>query len=211
MKSVFFNEMETFDLPSDFIDSAMKIGGIDDKEQLNSAWRRFQVNVDTAADGVPSGLGCDVWVADKRDLITQKLDLSSDNSMSLAHHRRVHYCDPLGFHLEATCENSVFWTSKLASDVMPFWSNIFFVCRSSFPFSNEKPWEVQLDWTIALQCWQVPAEYGYLLVYTTGEGTEVFTSYEISKPGWYHPDPYTEPMYVFSRNNDNELIKKYFK
>ena len=54
MKSVFFNEMETFDLPSDFIDSAMKIGGIDDEEQLNSAWRRLQVNVDTAADGVPS-------------------------------------------------------------------------------------------------------------------------------------------------------------
>lgn len=55
MKSVFFNEMETFDLPSDFIDRAMKIGGIDDKEQLNSAWRRLQVDVDTAAEGVPSG------------------------------------------------------------------------------------------------------------------------------------------------------------
>lgn len=201
MKSVFFNEMETFDLPSDFIDSAMKIGGIDDKEQLNSAWRRLQVNVDTAADGVPSGLGCDVWVADKRDLITQKLDLSSDNSMSLAHHHRVHYCDPLGFHLEATCENSVFWTSKLASDVLPFWSNTPFVCRSPFPFSNEKPWEVLLNWTIALQCWQVPADYGYLLVYTTGEGTEVFTSYEINKPGWYLPHSNALPVYVFSQNN----------
>lgn len=28
MKSVFFNEMETFDLSSDFIDSAMKIGAL---------------------------------------------------------------------------------------------------------------------------------------------------------------------------------------
>ena len=72
MKSVFFNEMETFDLSSDFIDSAMKIGGIEDKEQLNSAWRRLQVDVDTAADGVPSGISCDVWITDKRDLITQE-------------------------------------------------------------------------------------------------------------------------------------------
>lgn len=201
MKSVFFNEMETFDLPSDFIDSAMKIGGIDDKEQLNSAWRRLQVDVDTAADGVPSGLGCDVWIADKRDLITQKLDMPSDNSISLAHHRRVYYCDPLGFHLETTCENSVFWTRKLASDVMSFWSNIPFVCRSSFPFSNEKPWEVQLYWTIALLCWQVPADYGYLWVYTTGEGTEFFTRCEINKPGWYLPHPNALPVYVFSQNN----------
>lgn len=167
MKSVFFNEMETFDLPSDFIDSAMKIGVIDDKEQLNSAWRRLQVDVDTAADGVPSGLGCDA----------------------------------LGFHLEATCENSVFWTHKLASDVMSFWSNIPFVCRSSFPFSNEKPWDVQLSWTIALLCWQVPADYGYLWVYTTGEGTEIFTRCEINKPGWYLPHPNALPVYVFSQNN----------
>lgn len=201
MKSVFFNEMETFDLPSDFIDSAMKIGGIDDEEQLNSAWRRLQVDVDTAADGVPSGLGCDVWIADKRDLITQKLDMSSDNSISLAHHRRVYYCDPLDFHLEATCENSVFWTSKLASDVMPFRSIIPYVCRSPVSSPNEKPWEVQLYWTIVLQCWQVPADYGYLLVYTTGEGTEIFTRCEINKPGWYLPHPNALPVYVFSQNN----------
>ncbi len=201
MKSVFFNEMETFDLPSDFIDSAMKIGGIDDEEQLNSAWRRLQVNVDTAADGVPSGLGCDVWIADKRDLITQKIDISSDNSISLAHHRRVHYRDPLGFHFEATCEDSVFWTSKLASDVMPFRSIIPYVCRRSLLFFNAKPWEVQLYWTIELQCWQVPADYGYLLVYTTGEGTEIFTRCEINKPGWYLPHPHAFPVYVFSQNN----------
>lgn len=200
MKSVFFNEMETFDLPSDFIDSAMKIGGIDDKEQLNSAWRRLQVNVDTAADGVPSGLGCDVWVADKRDLITQKLDLSSDNSMSLAHHRRVHYCDPLGFHLEA-CEDSVFWSSKLAGDVMPFRSIIPYICRSSWSSPNAKSWEVQLNWTIALQRWQVPAVYGYLWVYTTGEGAEIFTRCEINKSGWYLPHPNALPVYVFSQNN----------
>lgn len=202
MKSVFFNEMETFDLLSDFIDSAMKIGGIDDKEQLNSAWRRLQVDVDTAADGVPSGLGCDVWIADKRDLITQKLDLSSDKSISLAHHRRVHYCDPLGFHLDdAACEDPVFWTSKLASDVMPFRSIIPYVCRSPVSSPNEKPWEVQLYWTIVLQCWQVPADYGYLLVYTTGEGTEIFTRCEINKPGWYLPHPNALPVYVFSQNN----------
>lgn len=201
MKSVFFNEMETFDLPSDFIDSAMKIGGVDDKEQLNLAWKRLQVNVDTAADGVPSELGCDVWIADKRNLITQKLDISSDNSISLAHHRRVHYCDPLDLRLEATCENSVFWTSKLASDVMPFWSNISFVCRSSWSFPNAKPWEVQLYWTIALQCWQVPADYGYLWAYTTGEGAEIFTRCEINKPGWYLPHPNALPVYVFSQNN----------
>lgn len=194
--------METNDLPSDFIDSAMKIGGIDDKEQLNSAWRRLQVDVDTAADGVPSGLGCDVWIADKRDLITQKLDLSSDNSISLAHHRRVHYCDPLGFHLDdAACEDPVFWTSKLASDVMPFRSIIPYVCRSPVSSPNEKPWEVQLYWTIVLQCWQVPADYGYLLVYTTGEGTEIFTRCEINKPGWYLPHPNALPVYVFSQNN----------
>lgn len=193
--------METFDLPSDFIDSAMKIGGIDDKEQLNSAWRRLQVDVDTPADGVPSGLGCDVWIADKRDLITQKLDMPSDNSISLDHHRRVYYCDPLGFHFEATCEDSVFWTSKLASDVMPFRSIIPYVCRRFLLFSNAKPWEVQLYWTIALQCWQVPADYGDLLVYVTGEGTEIFTRCEINKPGWYLPHPDAFPVYVFSQNN----------
>ena len=193
--------METNDLPSDFIDSVMKIGGIDDKEQLNSAWRRLQVNVDTAAEGVPSVLGCDLWIADKRDLITQKLDLPSDNSISLARHRRVFYCDPLDLRLEATCENSVFWTSKLASDVMPFWSNIPFVCRSSWSSPDAKPWEVQLYWTIALQCWQVPADYGYLWVYTTGEGAEIFTRCEINKPGWYLPHPNAIPVYVFSQNN----------
>lgn len=193
--------METNDLPSDFIDSVMKIGGIDDKEQLNSAWRRLQVNVDTAAEGVISGLGCDLWIADKRDLITQKLDISSYNSIFLAHHRRVFYCDPLGLRLEATCENSVFWTSKLASDVMSFWSNIPFVCRSSWSSPDAKPWEVQLHWTIALQCWQVPADYGYLWVYTTGEGAEIFTQCEINKPGWYIPHPNDLPVYVFSQNN----------
>ena len=193
--------METNDLPSDFIDSAMKIGGIDDKEQLNSAWRRLQVNVDTAEEGVPSGLGCDLWIADKRDLITQKLDLPSDNSISLAHHRSVHYCDPLGFHLNETCENSVLWTSKLASDVLPFWSNIPFVCRSPLSFPNAKPWEVQLCWKIALQCWQVPADYGYLLGYTTGEGTIIFTRCEINKPGWYLPHPDALPVYIFIQNN----------
>lgn len=193
--------METNDLPSDFIDSVMKIGGIDDKEQLNSAWRRLQVNVDTAAEGVPSGLGCDLWIADKRDLITQKLDISSYNSIFLAHHSRVFYCDPLDLRLEATCENSVFCTSKLASDVMPFWSNIPFVCRSSWSSPDAKPWEVQLYWTIALQCWQVPADYGYLWVYTTGEGTEIFTRCEINKPGWYLPHPNAIPVYVFSQNN----------
>ena len=193
--------METFDLPSDFIDSAMKIGGIDDKEQLNSAWRRLQVNVDTAAEGVPSGLGCDLWIADKRDLITHKLDIPSDNSISLAHHRRVHYCDPLGFHLKAACENSVFWTSKLSSDVMPFWSNIPFVCRGSWSSHDAKPWEVQLSWAIALQCWQIPTDYGYLWGYTTGEGTVIFTRCEINKPGWYLPHPDSIPVYVFSQNN----------
>ena len=197
----FSNGMEFDNLPSDFIDDLTKTGVCVDEKYLNSAWRRLQVDVDAALSRGPSGLGSDVWVINKRDLITQKLDLSSDNSMYLAHHRRVHYCDPLGFHLEATCENSVFWTSKLASDVMPFWSNIFFVCRSSFPFSNEKPWEVQLDWTIALQCWQVPADYGYLLVYTTGEGAEIFTRCEINKPGWYLPHPNALPVYVFSQNN----------
>lgn len=201
MKSVFFNEMETYDLPSDFIDSAMKIGGIDDKEQLNSAWRRLQVNVDTAAEGVLSGLGCDMWIVDKRDLITQKVDISSDNSISMAHHRRVRFCDPLGFHFEAACEDSVFWTSKLASDVMPFRSIIPYVCRRSLLFSNAKPWEVQLYWTIALQCWQVPADYGDLLVYVTGQGTEIFTQCEINKPGWYLPHPDAFPVYVFSQNN----------
>ena len=193
--------METFDLPSDFIDSAIKIGGIDDKEQLNSAWRRLQVNVDTAAEGVASGLGCDMWIANKRDLITKKLDISSDNSISLANHRRVHYCDPLDLRLEATCENSVFWTSKLASDVMPFWSNIPFVCRSSWSSPNAKPWEVQLYWTIALLCWQVPADYGYLWVYTIGEGAVIFTRCEINKHGWYLPHPNALPVYVFSQNN----------
>lgn len=193
--------METFDLPSDFIDSAMKIGGIDDKEQLNSAWRRLQVNVDTAAEGVLSGLGCDMWIADKRDLITQKVDISSDNSISMAHHRRVRFCDPLGFHFEAACEDSVFWTSKLASDVMPFRSIIPYVCRRSLLFSNAKPWEVQLYWTIALQCRQVPADYGDLLVYVTGQGTEIFTQCEINKPGWYLPHPDAFPVYVFSQNN----------
>ena len=193
--------MKNNDLLPDFIDRAMKIGGIDDKEQLNLAWRRLQVNVDTAAEGVPSVLGCDLWRADKRDLITQKLDLPSDNSISLDHHRRVHYCDPLGFHLKATCENYVFWTSKLASDVIPFWSNIPFVCRSPLSFPNAKPWEVQLCWTIALQCWQVPADYGYLLGYTTGEGTVIFTRCEINKPGWYLPHPDALPVYVFSQNN----------
>lgn len=193
--------METFDLPSDFIDSAMKIGGIDDKEQLNSAWRRLQVNVDTAAEGVLSGLGCDMWIADKRDLITQKVDISSDNSISMAHHRRVRFCDPLGFHFEAAFEDSVFWTSKLASDVMPFRSIIPYVCRRSLLFSNAKPWAVQLYWTIALQCWQVPADYGDLLVYVTGQGTEIFTQCEINKPGWYLPHPDAFPVYVFSQNN----------
>lgn len=198
--NLFSNGMEFDNLPSDFIDDLTKIGGIDEK-YLSSAWRKTYAIVHDALSGGLSGLGSDVWVINKKDLITQKLDLSSDNSMSLAHHRRVHYCDPLGFHLEVTCENSVFWTSKLASDVLPFWSNTPFVCRSPFPFFNEKPWEVQLNWTIALQCWQVPADYGYLLVYTTGEGAEIFTRCEINKPGWYLPHPNALPVYVFSQNN----------
>ena len=198
----FSNGMEFDGLPPDFIDDLTKTGVCIDEEYLNSAWRKTNAIVHDALSGGLSGLGSDVWVINKKDLSTQKVKAFTKGDKFLGNRGRNPYHKPCNFQFEAEIVDDSYSRMELASCIMPFRSPIPFVRRDLVSsLLGVKPWEAQLLWTIALQCRLVPADYGYLLVYTTESGTELFTRCEINKPGWYLPDPYTEPVYVFSRNN----------
>lgn len=229
----FLNGMEPDELPSDFIDSVMKIGGVDnialqnlawrklqadrkepvsagtfckqflDEKYLSSAWRETNAIVHDALSRGPLGLGSDVlWVINKKDLSTQKVKAFTEGDKFLGKSGRNPYHKPCIFQFDAEIIEDSYSYMELASCIMPFRSPIPFVIRDSvFSLLGAKPWEAQLYWTIALQCWLVPADYGYLWVYTTGEGAEIFTRCEINKSGWYLPHPNALPVYVFSQNN----------
>ena len=116
MKSVFFNEMETFDLPSDFIDSVMKIGGVDNIALLNLAYRILQAG---RKEIVSAGTFCkqffdEVYCSHDGYL---KGKLVSDNKP-----HKKYDIDPLYNHFEMEVDASRPWM-KLVSDVMPFRSS----------------------------------------------------------------------------------------
>lgn len=230
--NLFSNGMEFDGLPSDFMDSVMKIGGVDnialqnlawrklqadrkepvsagtfckqflDEKYLSSAWRKTNAIVHDALSGGPSGLGSDVWVINKKELSTQKVKAFTKGDKFLGNSGRNPYHKPCNYQFDAEIiDNSYSWM-ELASCIMPFRSPIPFVRRDPvFSLLGVKPWEAQLGQLMVLHSFVLPTDYGYKVVYVTESGTALLARYEISKPGWYHPDPYTEPVYVFGRNN----------